>query len=362
ASEKTFHYIQRVQRLEDPVIAKVDQRLIESFLGSISAIPLLAHGPNQLVDLSRTGTPRLGAFYRLTLPNHSSMYLLVLIDRRRIAQQELINSALATISRLAGPDYQFGWLDLRDPTHRGLATGRPVPAAWVPFLSGYHFSTLHQTPNRLFCQTTIDRTIRLFGTRRLPPIDPRVPFLRQILVISSAGALLVFLWFWSYQAFPTVPLRVQLLFLFGCIGTAGILCLLSTARQYRENREQVLIREQQTRATRILEKVDSSFLPAFQTLIARYRQLLDTLYEDAGNLDRACDQLRHWRRDGSLLAGLVVRRDGQTILRIPEENALGAQSALASKGEGLLGHFAKRIIEVFNGQEKSSATEKSEKR
>ncbi len=362
ASEKTFQYLQRVQKLEDPIVSKADQRLIESFLGAVGAIPLLAHGPNQLIDLSRAGTPRLGAFFKIPFKGTRTIYLLALIDRRHIDQQALIVSALDTIHRLAGAEYRFGWLDLRNPRQRGMADQRPFPAAWVPLVAGYHLSPAHQTSRRLFYQITLDRTLRLFGTRRLPPVDPRVPFVRQLLIIGTLGAVLVFLWFWGYQAFPTVPLRMQLLLLFGCIGTAGILCLLSNARQYRENREQVMIREQQTRAARILEKVDSSFLPAFQTLVARYRQVLDTLYEDPKNLVTACVQLQRWRRDGSLLAGLVVDRNGKTILRVPEENALGAQSALASKGEGILGHFARRIIEVFNGQETKQAAGKTESR
>lgn len=276
ASERTLALLRRAAAHPDFAMTPSERRLIASFLGTTDAIPLLVRHPHRLHDLAEKGAPRLAGVFPFRDRQGRRGYVLALVDLPALDTGRLVRAALDRIHRLAGP-----WLHLRWGL-ADLADGRFLPVPGAAALSPDHLRRLDRRRpcTEHLTATTVEATL-LLGERFLVaaaaprPVPARSPldgWPARTLVL--AGVLLALEGLIRWQRGRFVPLRWQILGLFGLAAAASLATLLGFGRMAREAREQSLIRERVREAGQILEKIDQGFAPFLDRQAARYARLV----------------------------------------------------------------------------------------
>jgi len=273
ASERVFGLIRRAANEGRFTLTAPEKRQVESFIGSHQMIPSLASRPNHLHDFAIIGISRYAGWYQVRGRSGGiAGHLLVVVEQRKIEPAMLAMRACATIGRLSGNAFVFGWLNQARRGASGLSDGSPLPASFAAWLSQIPAKPIVWGKQRLVALSDTADGIRLFGMRRKPVMSDFIPGLRSFLVVLLLELGLVTIWWRIFGGDILVPLRLQLLGWFGLSAIAGLAALIGFAQVYRDASQDSLIRTNRDAAVRLLQKTDGNFGPAFAPLAREYLQ------------------------------------------------------------------------------------------
>ena len=254
ASERCFWLLRELVGNPAAKQEKKDERILENFLGSSDILEEIPRNPRKLVVVASLGMSRLVGIFPFRTPAGTKQFLLVVVDLRKVDFPALGKSALKSIQRLSGNAFSFGFIDLvheREPA--------------MTFTEGAG----------VYSQAMIERRYLAYGYSLIPP--PTGAVFRHPLFWLVLVVMLMFLQRFLLRVLGQVflPIRAQVVFLFGLAGVGSIVTLLILGQVYREVRQDFLIRESFEKSQLILEKLDSEFTSYRQVRENRYKSILE---------------------------------------------------------------------------------------
>ncbi|NLI76519.1 MAG: hypothetical protein GX442_08760, partial [Candidatus Riflebacteria bacterium] len=303
------------------------RRLALGFLGSLDVIEAMARQPGRILDLGAWGEPRFGGWFPCRVGRGGGEgFLFVLIDRDRLDPRRLARRAIRRLSRLAGPGFTFGLVDLvgsqpAEWTEAGRAA-RSDNRADSRLADGHAFledRSRWETADGAWRGAELERRHLLTLGHSLPPprsyLRNAAPGLALEAVFGMAGLLLL----GALLRRRPLPVRWQIRALFTIAAVGGVTCLLGFAREYLYLREEGLIREMQEQALAILRQADLQYPRFLDRLSRRLQGLVPPLAaaDSPAATRRALSRIRPaWR--GAIHA-VVLDADGEPIARQPDD-------------------------------------------
>ncbi|NLI79501.1 MAG: hypothetical protein GX442_24045 [Candidatus Riflebacteria bacterium] len=296
-SERCFQLIRRMARHPGSSVTPQEARLIEGFLGRSDSLEDVVGSPGTLVALGGVGNLQLAGVFPFRDRHRRPLFLLVVVDLQKVRRHELAAGALRKIQALAGPRFSFGFLDLEDDTHPLLSSPETPLEPFAQGLAEQPGQRPFVRAGRLFASQLLDRRFRVFGTCPEPEIPPGFAAIPgNWLLISLTAGLLLALGQWVLRRF-LVPIRFQVVFLFGLAAFLSLGTLLGFARGYREATEYALVQDQVTQARTILDHLDSRFGMFLGQRAALYQGILRRVAHprDLPRLSRALEPFRRFQ-------------------------------------------------------------------
>ncbi|NLI78639.1 MAG: SpoIIE family protein phosphatase [Candidatus Riflebacteria bacterium] len=276
-SQRFLAALDRLGGESAPQLTKADKQVGDSFAGDAECLPRLARQPGRLCDLNALGIKRLAGRFPVRFRDGTTGSLLAWLDTTRLPRRRLVRDAVARLQRLAGPRFGFGWLEPARPARNGSGRGRRLAARWLPLLSRERLPGIFQAGKVLFGVGSLPDGVRVVACRAVPAPSVRFGGWRGLLVAIVLEILMLAAWQGAFGATLALPIRVQLMGIFGLAGLAALGALLGVSQAYREARQEALIRKGQANALSTLEKIDGTFPSAYAFLIREYRDLGRTL-------------------------------------------------------------------------------------
>ena len=256
---------------------------------------------------------------------------------------------METIDRLAGRIFRTGWLDLENPTVSEGSHRKPLPRSLARRLLQTRNRTFFRSRGTLSIGITIDRRIRLFVSATIPRPSTLYANLRGILFAASVGVLIGALGLGTFGLPFFLSLRLQLMLMFGVVGLASGGTLLGFSHAYLEFRTEAFVQQSRERAFQILEKVDRSFLPAFQRISRRYLAMVRRIERKRGRVEQILKPLEKAISEGWVIGAFLVNREGKFLYR--RSRILAAFKTILNQGtEKLFGGLGMELIRRNSGE------------
>lgn len=310
-SERALGLIRACASAPSRTFDDTETRFLDGFLGRAAAGKAMAENPGHLVECVSGRDMRLGGVFPIRDCRKRVRFLLALVDPTRIKLTELGQKALARVSRLAGDFYSFGLLDLkrREPDHT-VGLSNLTAGQRARLLKPRRTGTLRA--GRELVYGGLLGQFRVYAKAPLPPAPAKSAFEEHFFLLVGGAFLIVFLMsgFWLGHVF--LPIRLQVVLLFGLAGLGGVLTLLGFAREYRESREVAAIRDEFTRSREILDRLEDRYSEFLQRQGALYRTFLRDCRTPA-DLPAVVSRLKRLARFREDVAVFLVTASG-TIL------------------------------------------------
>ena len=344
ASEQCFRAV-RASRSENLSLDSRTRRVVDRMMGSANSLAPIARNPGKLLDLSSFGIPKLAGVFPCSLSKGKRGFAMAVFERAEINPDTLAREALARISPLAPAFFSFALQDLGGVEKILLLQGHD-PSCHPALVDRCEM----EVGGRLYRSEILERRFLLVGSIPFAPTSSWLMIHAWQVGASSAAALgflTALLWWINRRG---VPIRLQLMGLFGLSGLCGSLLLLWFAGDYLAVRERAAIRDRRKEAAALLTKADSGF-PAFKKrLEAGFQRLVDRLAEtsDDRGLGKALGRLdRAWREWLFIYisdsGGRIRQRSTPTVTRAEATTFGGQSDQLFSRGISLAFRHRKDI-------------------
>ncbi|MFZ2960149.1 MAG: SpoIIE family protein phosphatase [Candidatus Ozemobacteraceae bacterium] len=364
-------------------LKREDRRIVESFAGNSEVVEFLAHRPDQLLDLRSLGVNRLAGWFRVSNSRSGNIHLLIFVDRGLISPPELVQNAIRKMHSLAPNPFSFFALDLRsffspknqgtriphisNPHHhsmrrspkgpspsdfrRGISPNRP-PLTLSPSLKQKlledRLSQTFQTRRNLFSTSLLQSGFRLISQCPIPQANSTFSLAKGFICSFAGISFLAGLWCMVFLHGFAISIRSQLMLIFGTAGFLSLTVLLIIAQVYRESRVRELIRENQARSARVLEKIDNSFRPAFHHLIKTYREMITRLEDYPQDVSKTLFPLHNEQKTRRLLTACLIATNGAFLFRTPLKSDQVPSGILPLGSEALLSGIGKQALSRYN--------------
>jgi len=276
ASERCHALLRAVVQGTARTLSVRDRTLVESFLGSEGALPLMADNPGKLQTLESFGMDRsVGVFpFRTRTGVRRRGSFILLLEHRQVEAAHLVEGARQRLHALVGTEFRFAALALEPAS---LPAGAPVIRGPVPDLpaagmEGFFRYDGLEWHGRVHAR----RFLLLVGA---PALVPPAPLYERHPIGAVAFVLFLGLgglasWRLARQG---LSIRLHVALIFGAVVTVSLVVVLGFGATWLRARRTTLVSDRFEQGREILERVDTA-LPSFVSrLERRFQKVADAV-------------------------------------------------------------------------------------
>ncbi|NLI79888.1 MAG: hypothetical protein GX442_26015 [Candidatus Riflebacteria bacterium] len=348
ASEKTLALIRRLAAAPDDEAGRSSRRLAESFLGPIDGLTRLARQPHRLHDLSELGQPRLAGVFPFRDRHRRKGFVLAIVDQGRLDLAALVRTALDRQARLAGPRFRWGLADLESRKALPAPGSDPLDTSRLDDLLRLMPVTERRTADQAEATALAGERFLVAAAAALPAPPPGFWDGRPARAGLLLAALLLLSGVSRVLAGRFVPLRLQILILFGLAAGGSLVTLLGFGRLAAQTREEGLIRDRIAETRQVLEKLDQSFSPYLVRMATRYRAIWAGTHDRTG-ARRGLERWTPWfRRAARAVSVHAIAGDGTVLFRQQPGSWYSFREYWGANTERLLDEIGANTVQHWN--------------
>jgi hypothetical protein len=284
-----------------------ESRLLTSFLGSTKLLDQVSQNLGMFSGTGEIGIERMVGLFPYRCHRGKKGFLLGIVERKDIPEGILVEKTLENVQRRLGRDYRFGMRDLTGRIATRLFGTHEFPSrvASEPMTIG--LNRTFQQDGRFLCVSLVERRYQIFGSCPVPPaFEPPV---RNSLLVCGALVLAGILGQLAGRVF--IPIRLQVIGLFGIAGVGGLVTLLGFAQTYLLTCRETLIRQSFERARDSMEKADAQFLAYQHRKAIQLRPIMAAIKSVPTDLGLVKKHLGHLQSLNKLVAGFLIGDKGE---------------------------------------------------
>lgn len=283
-----------------------EARLLASFLGGGVSGDEIARQTGKFSGFGEIGIERLAGIFPFRDIRGRRWYLLGIVDVSKVHEEQLVAENLDRLHQKLRAEYSFGVRDLAGTTAEQLFGREAFPADIPPDAMVPDVSTVSARGGELIGTAVIGRRFQVIGSCPLPS-PPSTTADTVTIALAGFGLILGGIVL-SRQLF--IPIRVQVIGLFGLAGLGGFFTLLGFGHTYLDIRRQALIRQSFEQARSILQKADDQFLSFRHQKALRLRPITASIKHLPEDLPAAMRQLKQLSSMKNLASVYLIGSDG----------------------------------------------------
>lgn len=306
ASEQCFATLRKIAGNPAYRTNAREARLMASFLGGGVSGDEIALQTGKFSGFGEIGIERLAGIFPFRDMRGKRGFLLGIVDMSKVHEDELVAENLDRLYRKLSAGYSFGVRDLSGATDEQLFGREAFPADIPPDAMVPDVSTVSVRGGELIGTAVIGRRFQVIGSCPLP-MPPATT--ADTITIALAGLSLIVGGI-AVGRRLFIPIRVQVIGLFGLAGLGGFFTLLGFGHTYLDIRREALIRQSFEQARSILQKADDQFLSFRHQKSLRLRPITASIKRLPEDLPAAIRQLERLRALKNLVSVYLVGSDG----------------------------------------------------
>ncbi len=316
ASEQCFATLKKIAGNPSYRPNAREVRLMTSFLGGGVSGDEIALQTGKFSGFGEIGIERLAGIFPFRDNRGKRWFLLGIVDVSKVHEEQLVAENLDRLHQKLSAGYSFGVRDLSGETAEQLFGREAFPADIPPDAMVPDVSTVTFRGGELIGTAVIGRRFQVIGSCPLPsPPATRAETVSIALIglgLMLGGIIL------SRQLF--IPIRVQVIGLFGLVGLGGFFTLLGFSHTYLDIRREALIRQSYEQARSILQKADDQFLSFRHQRSLRLRPITASIKRLPEDLPTAKRQLERLRSLKNLASVYLIGSDGTILWKHEPDN------------------------------------------
>ncbi len=348
-SEDYMQILLRLRKKPDSSLTRREQNIAATFSGNQATVHSLARTPETLVSFQGLGMRKYGAWFEFQLPgNMGEGHLIAWLNTEEISRYQLAENAISKISQLAGKNYIFAWMDLKNPDMNGVTGNLKIREDSKKLLATQGMKSGFRLNDELVAINDTPEGIRLIGTRHVSPPPPLLLHYFNILQITIPVFLLFMLWKTVFLVRLDLSAGLQFSLIFGFTALAGIFILFTGTLAYQYEKQNSLVGDYKHRAVEILEKVDRNFTSSYGDLIRQYRHLNEQLKNPQLPAAEILKPLAIAQADDNIAFASYSDTTGNFLFKAPDAFSSGDSTTIESKYANLIGGVSSQLIKTFN--------------
>jgi len=348
-SEDYMRILLNLRRTPGLSLPRRDQSIATAFSGNAATAHILSRAPETLVNFQGLGLRKYAIWLEPRLSwDMSSGHLLAWVYPDKVDRYLLARRAIRKISRLAGKDYVFAWLDLNNKDLHECSGQYKIKPEGLKILSTEGLKSGFRLEDELFSIYDTPEGIRLICSRHVPRPPAILSTFTSILQMIIPVIILFMLWKTAFMVRLGLSAGVQFALIFGFTAITGVAMLLAGTMAWQYEKQNSLVAEYKQRGVQILEKIDRNFSASYGDLLRQYRHLTKKLSNAEEPISKILAPLAAACREENLDFASYTDRHGNFLFKVPETKDAENRISIESKYASLISGVSSQVIKGFN--------------
>lgn len=348
-SEDYMRILLNLKRTPGLSLSRREQSIATAFSGNAATAHILSRSPETLVNFQGLGLRKYGIWIEPRLSwDMGSGHLLAWVYPDKVDRYLLARRAIRKISRLAGRDYTFAWIDLNNKNLHECSGQYRFKKEGIEILSTEGLKSGFRIDDELFAIYDTPEGIRLICSRFIPSPPAILSTFTSILQMVIPVIVLFMVWKTAFMVKLSISAGVQFALVFGFTAITGVSMLLAGTMAWQYEKQNSLVAEYKQRGVQILEKIDRNFSASYGDLLRQYRHLTKKLANSEEPVKKTLEPLAAACREENLDFASYTDQFGNFLFKAPETTNVENRTSIESKYASLIGGVSSQIVKEFN--------------